>query len=86
MQRAARERTRNQRQRRQWQALARARGMPAADLPANYFRKHQRIGGCGHANCWLCHNEKLAQRPTPQGRRAAKAFAEALRELGDART
>lgn len=83
MQRAAHERIRNHHRRRQWQALARARGVPAADLPANFFRKHQRISGCGHANCWLCHDDKLAQRLAPQGRRAAEAFADALRELGD---
>ena len=81
MQRAAREKLRALRQRKRWLALARARGIPAAAQPANFFRKRQRIGGCGNARCWLCHGDKLARHPTPQARRAAARFAEAMRTL-----
>ncbi len=85
MQRAAREKRRTLQQRKRWLALARARGMPADARPANLFRKHQRVGGCGNTRCWLCHGDKLAQRPTPQARRATACFAEALRELAGPR-
>ncbi|ODU38456.1 MAG: hypothetical protein ABS92_13705 [Thiobacillus sp. SCN 63-374] len=82
MQRAAREKCRALQQRKRWLVLARAQGIPADARPANFFRKHQRIGGCGKARCWLCHGGKLAQHPTPQTRRAAARFAEAMRTLG----
>lgn len=86
MQRAAREHARAQRQRQRWQALAHARGVPAAAVAANRFRKQRRVGGCGNARCWLCHGDKLAKRPTPPARRAAARFADGLRELGETRS
>lgn len=85
MQRAACEKPRTLHQHKRWLALARARGLPVDARPANFFRKHQRIGGCGHPRCWLCHGDKLAQRPTPQARRATARFTEALRELAGPR-
>lgn len=85
MQRAACEKSRTLHQRKRWLALARARGLPVEARPANFFRKHQRISGCGHPRCGLCHGDKLAQRPSPQTRRADARFAEALHELVEPR-
>jgi len=39
------------------------------------FRKRHEHD-CGHARCWLCHGEKLAQRPRRQEIRATDAFRE----------
>lgn len=47
---------------------------------AGRFRKGQRVGGCGKARCYLCHGDKLLQRPTLQQRRADLACHEGLRE------
>jgi len=44
------------------------------------FRKGQRWGGCGKAQCYLCHGDKLLQRPTLQQRRADLTCREWLRE------
>lgn len=81
MRRAALERFRLLTRQREQRALARARGVPAEPLALNHFRKQRRIGGCGNSRCWLCHGDKLAQRPTPQARRAANAWADGLRSL-----
>lgn len=81
MQRAARERLRTLKLRKRWQALARTRGLPAP--PANRFRKQLRAGGCGHPRCWLCHGDKLAQRPAPRQRRALAAARDGLALLAD---
>lgn len=81
MRRAALERLRLLKRQRDQRTLARARGVPAEPLAINHFRKQRRIGGCGNSRCWLCHGDKLAQRPTPQARRAANAWADGLRSL-----
>jgi hypothetical protein len=85
MQRAALEILRSVRQRQCWQNLARARGTDTDALSVNHFRKQRRVGGCGHARCWLCHADKLAQRPSPRTRRASDAWADSLRSLDPAR-
>lgn len=86
MQRAARERLRTLKLRKRWQALAlaRTRGLPAPLPPANRFRKQLRTGGCGHPRCWLCHGDKLAQRPAPRQQRALAAARDGLALLADA--
>lgn len=45
------------------------------------FRKGQRVGGCGHARCYLCHGEKLFQRPTRQQRLNDLSYKEWVDEL-----
>jgi hypothetical protein len=45
------------------------------------FRKSQRIGGCGHSRCWLCHSEKLGGEPTTQELRGMAKFKEGLAEM-----
>lgn len=64
-----------------WRMLAHARGLPADAPELNRFRKQRRMAGCGHSRCWLCHGDKLAQRPDVQSRRADAAFADSLRAL-----
>jgi hypothetical protein len=44
------------------------------------FRKGQRIGGCGHSKCWVCHSEKLGREPTLQHLRSVANFLEGLAE------
>lgn len=41
------------------------------------FRKRHEHD-CGHARCWLCHGEKLAQRPRRQEIRANDTFKESV--------
>lgn len=81
MQRAAREYARSLRQHRRWLEHMRARGLTVAALAPNRFRKQLRTGGCGHARCWLCHGDKLAQRPTPRLLRALAAGRDGLAQL-----
>ncbi len=81
MRRAALERLRLLKRQHDRRALMRARGLPDEPLALNYFRKQRRAAGCGHSRCWLCHGDKLAQRPDPQARRAAAAWADGLRSL-----
>lgn len=83
MQRAAREYARSLRQHRRWLEHMRARGLPVVAPAPNRFRKQLRIGGCGHARCWLCHGDKLAQRPTPRQRRALAAGCDGLAQIED---
>ncbi len=45
------------------------------------FRKGQRIGGCGNAQCYLCHYDKLLGLPTLSQRRADVSFREWCHEL-----
>jgi hypothetical protein len=40
------------------------------------FRKGQRIGGCGKARCYLCHGDKLLQRPRLQQHRSDISYKE----------
>lgn len=83
MRRAALERALLLHRHRGWRALARARDLPADAPELNRFRKQRRAAGCGHSRCWLCHGDKLAQRPDAQSRRADAAFADGLRALED---
>jgi hypothetical protein len=81
MRRAALERFRLLQRQRERRALMRARGLPDEALALNHFRKQRRVGGCGNSRCWLCHGDKLAQRPDPQARRASAAWADGLKSL-----
>lgn len=81
MQRAAREYARSLRQHRRWLERMRARGLPVEALAPNRFRKQLRIGGCGHVCCWVCHGDKLAQRPTARQLRAVAAGRDSLAQL-----
>lgn len=81
MRRAALERALLLHRLRGWRALAPA--LPADAPERNRFRKQRRAAGCGHSRCWLCHGDKLAQRPDARTRRADAAFADGLRALTD---
>src|SRR5579859_719810 len=50
------------------------------ELQVGRFRKSQRIGGCGHARCWLCHSGKLGSEPTIRERRNLATYTEGLAE------
>jgi hypothetical protein len=47
-------------------------------------RKGQRARGCGKARCYLCHGDKLLQRPTLQRRRLDMSYKEWQREQTEA--
>ena len=83
MRRAALERTLLLHRHRNWRAFAHGRDLPERAPALNRFRKQRRAAGCGHSRCWLCHGDKLAQRPDAQSRRADSAFADGLRALED---
>lgn len=81
MKRAAEERSRT---RNVWRRHLQAhRGAVACvcEFQVGRFRKGQRIGGCGHARCWLCHSEKLGREPTIQQLRGMATFKDGLREM-----
>lgn len=45
------------------------------------FRKGQRVGGCGHARCWVCHSGKLGGDPTVEHLRCIQTYQEGLEEV-----
>lgn len=72
---------------RRWRATLRFRSVPFAEpdrrhRSVNRLRKGPRLGGCGRSRCWLCHEEKLLRRPTPQEYRAAWTAWEERQEAG----
>ena len=46
------------------------------EFQSGRFRKGQRIGGCGKARCYLCHGDKLLQRPRLQQHRSDISYKE----------
>jgi hypothetical protein len=80
MKRAAEERSRT---RTTWlRHLQAHRGTVACvcELQMGRFRKGERIGGCGHSQCWVCHSEKLGRVPTVQQLRNEATYREGLTE------
>ena len=53
----------------------------ACEFQPGRFRKGQRIGGCGNAQCYLCHCDKLLGLPTRSQQRADVSVREWCREL-----
>jgi len=56
----------------------RSRVLCVCELQPGRFRKGQRARGCGKARCYLCHGDKLLQRPTLHQRRANVTLREWL--------
>lgn len=44
------------------------------------FRKGQRIAGCGNPQCYLCHGDKLLNRPSRRQLQADALFRDGLQE------
>ena len=66
-----------------WRRHLREHQAPVAcvcEYQVGRFRKGQRIGGCGHAQCWVCHSAKLSGEPTVQQLRSVATFTEGLAE------
>lgn len=51
------------------------------EFQPNRFRKGQRRGGCGKSRCYLCHGEKLLQRPSFFQKKANFSLKEWLSEM-----
>ena len=52
--------------------------MCKCEFEVGRFRKSQRIGGCGQTRCYLCHGDKLMNRPKLGQRRSDISFNEWL--------
>jgi hypothetical protein len=80
MRRAAQDRSRT---RRTWSLHLRSHGVQArcvCEHQPGRFRKGQKVGGCGKPRCWLCHEDKLGQIPTPQDLRERARMRDGLME------
>lgn len=81
MKRAATEKPRTLRVWRRHLATHDPQNLCACELQPGRFRKSQRIGGCGRAQCWLCHPDKLSGSPTLKEFRAFASYSEGLVEV-----
>lgn len=51
------------------------------DIQVNRFRKGQKQMGCGKPRCFICHSEKLFNRPRALEKRARASTLDGLKEL-----